>query len=240
MEGNTLLLLVLIVGVSSFVHGLTGFGIGIVLMFFLPMVLGYQTSVIVCLACVLVMGCVLLVPLWKRVNWQKTVPIMVPVLIIQFAFTKFLFHLHDNYLKIILGVIMLFFAVLFILSGRNLQIRASKINGVVCGIAAGVCNTLGVGGPPLSYYCHSVFDNNLDYLANLQVCLLLSCGFLLLQHFLSGNVTAPIMADCAVASVVCIVVLFPTMRLFRSLDRGGLTKIITVFLAVMGIGNILI
>ncbi|MDO4541941.1 MAG: sulfite exporter TauE/SafE family protein [Bacillota bacterium] len=237
---STVVSLIVIVTISSFIQGLTGFGLGIFLMCFLPMVLGYQSSVVICLACGVILGIIMLFKFRHYIELKKILPFLIVGLVVQFFGTNFLFTLSDGVLKVILGVVMLLFAVLFFLAERNLHIKATPGNTVLSGCVAGFCGSLGVGGPPVGYFCHSLFQDNLSYMANIQVCLIVGSGCLLIQHFLTGGINTAIVYDCAIASIVCIGVLFPTMKLFSKLNRSGLTKLISSFLLVMGVVNIVI
>ncbi|ACV63349.1 protein of unknown function DUF81 [Desulfofarcimen acetoxidans DSM 771] len=235
MEMEALLFLILIVGLSAFVQGLTGFGIGIPMMLFLPFVFSYQTSVAVTVICAIVISCVLLFKTRENVEIKKILPVTIPVVIMQIISTYFLFVLSDDFLTIALVIILLLFAGLFIVSDRGWQIKASVPNSILAGCATGVCNMLGIGGPPLGYYYHSIFEENIHYLANLQATLLISCATLLIQHIIEGNITLETFEYSAIASVVCVIVLLPAMKVFKKLDRSKLTKIIIVFLIVMAI-----
>ena len=235
MEMEALLFLILIVGLSAFVQGLTGFGVGIFMMLFLPYMFSYQTAVAITVICAIVMSCVLLFKTRENVEIKKILPVVIPVIIMQIISTYFLFVLNDDVLKIVLVIILLLFAGLFILSDRRWQIKASVPNSILAGCVTGVCNMLGIGGPPLGYYYHSIFEDNIRYLANLQATLLISCGMLLIQHIIEGNITLVTFEYSAIASVVCVIFLLPALKVFKKLDRSKLTKIIIIFLIVMAI-----
>jgi uncharacterized membrane protein YfcA len=238
MEMEALLFLILIVGLSAFIQGLTGFGVGIPMMFFLPYVFSYQMSVVFTVICAIVISCVLLLKIRKYVEIKKFLPVVVPVVIVQIISTYFLFVLNDDMLNIGLVVILLLFAALFTLSDRGWQIKASIPNNILAGSVTGVCNMLGLSGPPLGYYYHSIFEDNICYLANLQATLLVTLTILMVQHIIQGNITLLTLEYSAIASVVCVIVLFPAMKVFNKLDRSKLTKIIIIFLIVTAIMKI--
>ena len=125
-----------------------------------------------------------------------------------------------------------FFAGLFYISEKGWQISFSP-NSILAGCVTGVCNMLGVSGPPLGYYYHSIFKDNIRYLANLQATLLITLTVLLVQHIIQGSMTLEVFIYSAIASVVCVVFLLGALRIFKKLDRNRLTKIIIVFLIVM-------
>jgi uncharacterized membrane protein YfcA len=107
MEIGTLLFLVFIVCLGAFVHGITGFGVGIFLMLFLPYVFSYQMSVGIVTICAVVMSSVLLFNTRKNVEIKKILPVLIPTAIIQIISTYFLFALNDNALTIILVITLL-------------------------------------------------------------------------------------------------------------------------------------
>ena len=235
MEIGTLLFLIIIVCLGAFVHGITGFGVGIFLMLFLPYVFSYQMSVGIVTICAVVMSSVLLFNTRKNVEMKKILPVLIPTAIIQIISTYFLFALDDSALTIILVIILLLFAGLFVLSDIRWQIKASVPNGILAGCITGACNILGIGGPPIGYYYHSIFKDNISYLANTQVTILTMCALLLIQHIIKGNITLVTLEYSIISSIVCIAVLLPTLKAFKKLDRSKLTKIIILFLIVMAI-----
>lgn len=56
-----------------------------------------------------------------------------------------------------------------------------------------------------------------------------------LNHLIQGNITLETFGYSAIASAVCVIVLFPAMKVFKQLDRSKLTKIIIVFPIMMAI-----
>lgn len=232
-EMGPLLYLILIACLAAFIQGLTGFGVGIFTILFLPYVFSYQASVAITAFCAVVMSCVLLFNTREHVEIKKILPVVIPIVIIQIISTYFLFVLDDAMLTIILVFILLFFAGLFYISEKGWQIKASFPNSILAGCVTGVCNMLGVSGPPLGYYYHSIFKDNIRYLANLQATLLITLTVLLVQHIIQGSMTLEVFIYSAIASVVCVVFLLGALRIFKKLDRNRLTKIIIVFLIVM-------
>lgn len=210
-----------------------GFGVGIFLMLFLPYVFSYQTSVGIVAICAVVMSSVLLFNTRKNVEIKKILPVIIPLVIIQIISTYFLFELDDHALTLILVFILLLFAGLFILSDMRWHVKASVPNSILFGCITGACQILGIGGPPIGYYYHSIFKDNISYLANTQVTILIMCGLLLMQHIIKGNITLVTLEYSVISSVVFMVVLLPTLKAFKKLDRSKLTKIIIVFLIVM-------
>lgn len=235
MELETLVFLILIVGLSAFVQGLTGFGIGIPMMLFLPYVFGYQTSVAITVICAIVMSGMILLKTWEKVEIKKILPVVIPVVVMEMISTHFLFVLNDQVLTIVIAVMLLLFAGLFFLSQRRWQIKASAPNSILAGSVTGLCNMLGMSGPPLGYYYHSIFEDNIRYLANLQATLVITLAVLLVQHIIKGNITPVTLGYSAIASAVCVIVLFPALKVFKKLDRSKLTTIIIAFLILMPI-----
>lgn len=88
---------------------------------------------------------------------------------------------------------------------------------------------LGVSGPPLGYYYHSIFKDNIRYLANLQATLLITLTVLLVQHIIQGSMTLEVFIYSAIASVVCVVFLLGALRIFKSWIETGLQKSLLFF-----------
>ncbi len=183
------------------------------------------------------MSCVLMIQIHQRIDFKTILPMMITTMIVQYFSTGYLFHFTDHSLKIILGIIMIFFAAMFAFPHKHWPEKIPTVFHILAGGITGICGSLGVGGPPLGYYCHSIFSENTSYMMNLQFCLLVTSGFLFVQHFAEGAITGTMLLYCAIASIICIMVLMPTMKLFRKLNRERLTKIIILFLITMGIIN---
>mgnify|MGYP001462759113 CR=1 FL=1 len=75
MEMGALLFLIFIVCFAAFVQGLTGFGVGIFMILFLPYMFSYQTSVAITVICAIVMSCVLLFNTRENVEIKKILQI---------------------------------------------------------------------------------------------------------------------------------------------------------------------
>lgn len=108
MEMWPLLYLILIVCLAAFIQGLTGFGVGIYTILFLPYVFSYQASVAITAFCAIVMSCVLLFDTREHVEIKNILPVVIPIVIMQMISTYFLFVLDDATLTIILVFILLF------------------------------------------------------------------------------------------------------------------------------------
>ncbi len=240
MSTALILLMILIVCAASFIQGITGFGAGIFMMCFLPLFLGYKVSVSICSVIYLIQLPLLLSYSWKDTEWKKTLPVIIPFCVCAILSMQIMFQLNEMILNWIFCGILLFFAVLFLVSERKWRPQPGIFNSILWGSAAGTCNILGICGPPLVFYFHSIFPDNKKYFCNLQIALSAATIIMLVQNGIHGNFSAEITLYSVIAGLLSLLCLRVGIRIFSKISRHLLTALIVTFLILMAIVHLFV
>ena len=130
------------------------------------------------------MSCVLMIQIHQRIDFKTILPMMITTMIVQYFSTGYLFHFTDHSLKIILGIIMIFFAAMFAFPHKHWPEKIPTVFHILADGITGICGSLGVGGPPMDttakYFLrkYKLYDESAILLADHQrfsICTTL-CG----------------------------------------------------------------
>lgn len=227
----------LIIFVAAFIHGVTGFGFGIILMCFLPNLLGYQMSVGISALLSLLISLGIMIGIKGKLDIRKIFITTMFFIIFQIIGTNLLFSVVNNVLRMSLGITLIFFALLFIYMeyGRH-NIKFSNMNSAIIGGISGITGgMLGIGGPPVVFYYNSIFEDKNDYNINMQVTFTIVNMILIGQHIYRGNITATTLEFSALALIVLFLSTWIGLKAFKRISKSLLTKITIGFLFVVGI-----
>ncbi len=234
---QNMLLFLLIVFVAAFVQGVTGFGFGIILMCFAPSLLGYQMSVGISVLLSLILSLGIIVGLKGKLNMKKIFITTIFFIIFQVGGTNLLFSLSDDTLKTSLGITLIFFAILFIVTEYGkYKVKSNRVNDAIIGGISGIAGgMLGIGGPPVVFYYQSVFEDKNDYNVNMQATFTIVNIILLMLHIHRGNITTIILEYSIVALFTLFISMWIGLKIFKKISKKLLVKIIIVFFMVAGI-----
>lgn len=157
---------------SAFSQTVTGFGAAIILMALLPIVIPYQTSVMLALIYgSLTSGYMF----WKYRKSLKLQLILLPVSFSALGAILGLFFgfkaTSSLYLRL-LGVLLFGLSLWFLFFARRTVIQATPGTGAAIGIVSGVLGAMfSISGPPLVLYYNAVTQRKDEYMAALQFCL---------------------------------------------------------------------
>lgn len=232
-----LFVIILIGGVA--VQCLTGFGFGVFVSCFLPLLLPMHISVAVLALLSIVINGQIFWSLRSHVHLRAVLPTVASCLVGQSIGISILFSADELMLKRGMGCVLLFLAAFFAFVKGRLRLKASLPNGICIGIFAGLLNTFNIAGPLIAAYYYFACDNNETYTANLQATFLLTSIYNLLLHLLYGNLTPTVIGFSALG----IIVLLPTVWIGRyftkNMQKKTVGTLIYSFVALMGLLQII-
>ncbi|MFV0395700.1 MAG: sulfite exporter TauE/SafE family protein [Coprobacillaceae bacterium] len=165
--------------VAGIVHGVTGFGAGIIIMMFLPNLLPVTqsagVSTIICMLLVLSM----VIKYRKHVNFKLILPPFC-LYIITVSITILLSEsINPTILKLILGLFLIALSFYFLLISTDEKPQLNRLTSFLCVFISSICDGLfGIGGPLMVMYYLAKTDDRNEYLGNIQ-------GFFMLNMFYS-------------------------------------------------------
>lgn len=175
-------LLILIGFGAAFVQRVSGFGLGIFAMLFLPYLLG-DTVAAAAVSCL--WSCVTSVynaiKYRKNVDFRLLAPLIcaaavtIPVAV---ALSKFV---PGGIMTMLLGIVLVLLSLYFLLLGEKIRIRPSLMGGILAGGLGGTLNGLfSTGGPPVVLYLAGATADKMAYFASIQ------CYFALTNIYSTG------------------------------------------------------
>lgn len=231
-----IVLFLLIMFSGGALQSVTGFGLSVYAICFLPMLMPMQQAVVVVSMMAAVASIRILVSVRGRVNVSLLLPAMAAGLLAQAIGFTMLVSMEEAILKRILGVALVLLAVCNAFFADRIRLRACGRNAVIAGLISGVLTGLyNIGGPPLVIYYLNACPDKEEYTATLQASFLVSIAVGLVMHALKGNITLAALEYGTIGALTVLPGTWLGMKLFRRLDRRMLTRLICLFLAMMGL-----
>ena len=231
------LLIAIVGGCASFVQRVSGFGLGIFAMLFLPHILPTHTdsATISCL-----FSCATstynAVKYRKNIPFKTILPLLVAAMITIPIAVYFSASVSQDVFKILLGTVLIILSVYFLFFSTHISVRPTVINGTVAGAVGGVLNGLfSTGGPPIVLYLtHAVKDNNI-YFAGIQFYFCVTNIYATAMRAVNGLVTLQLIEYACIGFVGCLIGDKLGEKVFDKLDSKKLKFIIYICMIISGI-----
>ena len=226
--------------IGAVIQAASGFGYGIFVMSVLPFLVPYGDA-LCSTGLVAIFTSSAIAARYRRFIDYRVV--LVPVLanfVFSAAGTYFLKNQADDFMKRILGAVLIALSLyMFFLSDR-VKVRASTTSGVVAGGLGGILGSVfGMGGPPIVVYLLSATTVTESYLANMQLYFFVTNIYTSGVRALSGlmNMNALTYAACGCLGVV--IGARMGNAVFRRLDIRSLRRMVYAFMIVTGLALLL-
>lgn len=197
----TAVLLILVSAGGAFVQRVTGFGLGIFNMLFMPY---FLPSSSVAAAITGMQSCVLNVyhgvTQRRHILWRTMLPVLVAAMIAIPAAVALSVWLPQSLLKRLLGVVLMGLSVYFLFFSQRIHLRPTVVNGLIAGACGGMLNGLfSTGGPPVVLYLLHATSDKLTYFATIQAYFGITNLFSTGNRILSGVIDWQIAGYAAVS-----------------------------------------
>jgi len=231
------LLLILVVGGGAFVQRVTGFGMGIFAMLFLPYFMPSHGAAVAVMGMIGSVGA-----LYNAVRHRRDIQlkIMLPLVCAAMAVIPLAVHLSgtlpQSVIKRLLGVVLVGLSVYFLFFSKRVHLKPTVSNGILAGLLAGLLNGMfNTGGPPaVLYLIHATADNAV-YFATIQAFFAATNVFSTVTRAVSGMLTMQILGLSAVAAVGWWSGNALGAKIFNRLDGDRLKKLIYMGMIVSGV-----
>ena len=224
-----------IVAAASFVHGLAGFGIGLVSLAFLPFVMSPVTAVVLMTIYTVVFSLGMLVPLRREVEVRALVLLGAGTVLGTPIGVWTLAALPATVLTRLIGLALIGIVALEWLGfyperlgGRRWALGA----GVMAGVAGGA---VGTPGPPVILYTASQGWSPRGVKATLQAFFLVNQAVILAGYWWAGLLTAEVGRATVVFFAPAAVALVLGIALFNRVDQPRFRRIVFAVLFVSGV-----
>lgn len=235
-------LLIILVSIGAgFVQRVSGFGLGIFAMIFLPYFLPSATAAAAIVGiCSMVTSSMNAVKYRKDIKFKTVLPMLVAALLSTTVAVIFSSKVPKSVFEILLGAVLVVLSIYFLFFGSSVKIRPSAVNGVISGTLSGVLNGLfSTGGPPAVVYLTEVSASNAAYFAGIQFFFAASNIYATAMRAVSGILTLDILDLSVFGLLGCVAGDFIGKFVFDKLDGNKLRKIIYIGMVISGVVMIL-
>ncbi len=231
-------LFIILVGIgAAFVQRVSGFGLGIFAMMFLPHFLPSHTAAatISCLfsCCITAYNTI---KYHKNIAFQTAIPMLAAAMISIPIAVYFAAKVSANIFKILLGSVLVILSLYFLFFNKKLKIKPTPVNGVIAGTLGGVLNGLfSTGGPPAVLYLTSAAPDNITYFATIQFYFCLTNIYATATRAINGLVTRELLLYAAIGFIGCLVGDTIGKLVFDKLDAKKLKTVIYIAMIISGV-----
>lgn len=213
-----------------------GFGVGVFSMMFLPYVMESTFAAAALINIITVFQAGWICWRWrKKVQWKQMLVPLCGYFVLATVTSHYAMSLSNSTLKMLLGVFLVTLSLYFLFIAKRIRLRPTVPNGLIAGGIGGVMSALfSVGGPPMSLYYSSVFEDKEQYLSTLQSYFLLTNIYIVGVRIHSGVVTMNVLVCSAVAIAGMILGTYIGKRIFDRIHAETMRKCIYVMMAVSG------
>ncbi len=222
---------------AAFVQRVSGFGLGIFAMLFLP----YLTPTAQAAATVSTLfSCVTSsyngIKYRKSADFQTLLSMILASLCaipVAVALSK---YISGDVFTVILGIVLILLSIYFIFFGGRIHFKATRLGGVIAGLASGMLNGLfSTGGPPVVLYLTNVASGQMTYFANIQMYFAVTNLYAVGVRVINGLITWQVLLYTAVGLLGCFAGDFIGKKVFDKLNGELLKKIIYILMLISGV-----
>ena len=222
---------------AGFVQRVSGFGLCIFAMLFLPYLMPSYTSAVAVSG---LFSC--FIAGYNAIKYRINIPfktvipqIISALVVIPFA-VYFSVLVPKDIFKILLGVILIVLSIYFLLFNKRVRIKASAKNGVISGVLGGGLGGLfSTGGPPIVLYITHATKENLSYFAALQFYFVVTDIYATGMRAINGIITLELLGYAALGLIGCLAGDFIGKFVFDKLDAVKLKYVIYIGMIISGI-----
>ncbi len=231
-------LFLILVGIgASFVQRVSGFGLGIFAMLFLPYFMPTHTAAAT-ISCLFSCGTSTYnaIKYRKDTPYKTVLPMLVAALIVIPIAVYFSASVSENVFSIMLGVVLILLSIYFLFFSNHIKFKPSIIKGISVGALGGALNGLfSTGGPPIVLYLTNATDNNNAYFAGIQFYFCITNIYATIFRIINGLFYLELLVYTAIGLIGCLIGDQLGRLVFNKLNANILKKIIYFGMIASGI-----
>lgn len=235
---NIQIVLLILVGIGGgFVQRVSGFGLGIFVMLFLPHFLPSHTMAAT-VSCLFSCG----TSTYNAIKYRKNVPYKVVLPLILSALVTipvsvyFSARVSSRFFEILLGAVLIFLSLYFLFLGERIKIKASVKNSILAGGLGGTLNGLfSTGGPPIVLYMTNALQDKIMYFAGIQFYFCITNIYATAFRFANGLIFPKVILYTVIGLVGCMIGDFSGKLVFDRLNAKMLKTIIYIGMIISGV-----
>lgn len=230
-------LLLILVGLGAgFVQRVSGFGLGIFAMLFMPYFM--PSPVAAAVSCLISCGTSLYnaIAHRKSISFRTLIPLLCAALVVIPIAVQFSTSVPEKFLKTLLGVVLIALSIYFLFFSERVHIRPTVLNGVVFGGVGGFLNGLfSTGGPPVVLYLVHATPDKLVYFATIQFYFAMTNIYSTAVRVANGIITWEIVVLALIGFVGCALGNMVGTKVFDRLNTQRFKQVIYWGMIVSGV-----
>ncbi len=221
---------------AGFVQRVSGFGLGIFAMMFLPHFMPSHTAAATIST---IFSCVTstynAVCYRKNVEFKTALPMICAALVSIPIAVCFSAAVSGKIFKILLGVVLIALSIYFIFFNARIKIKPTCFNGILAGTLGGTLNGLfSTGGPPAVLYLSSATTDKTTYFATIQFYFCFTNIYAVATRAANGIINTEILTWAVIGVIGCMIGDFIGKFVFNKLNSNKLKYIIYIGMILSG------
>lgn len=237
IELSVSIFLILIGAGGAFVQRVSGFGLGIFSMLFLPHVMPTHTaaasisSLFTCTS-----STYNTIKYHKEVPYKTVLPMLITALITIPVAVYFSGQVSPRLFQILLGSVLIVLSIYFLFFNSKIHFKPTTAKGIIAGATGGILSGLfSTGGPPVVLYMTHATNDNLKYFAGIQFYFCVTNIYSTIMRAINGFLSLELLVYTLIGSVGCFVGDLIGKLVFDKLDGKKLKMVIYIGMIVSGI-----
>lgn len=232
---TTVLIILLIIFIGSFIRSAIGFGEAVVGMPLLAFIIDIKTATPLMALTASTLAILLLFTSWKKISIKDTWPFILSTAIGLPVGLYYLKNTSDELIKATLGILLVLFGVYYLFVKNLPHLKSEKLSllfGFFAGILGGAYNT---NGPPTVIYGVLRRWPAQNFRATLQGIFFPTGLIITISHGISGLWTGIVITSYLYALPVIVLGFYIGNKIHHKLNEDEFRKIIYIFILIIGV-----
>ena len=221
---------------AGFVQRVSGFGLGIFAMVFLPHFMPAQNAASISCLFSCVTSTYNAIRYRKNIAYRTALPMVVAALVTIPIAVYFSRKISGHSFHVLLGIVLILLSLYFLAFHKRVKMEPTIRNGILAGTIGGTLNGLfSTGGPPIVLYLSCATTNKDIYFATIQFYFCFTNLYATTMRALNGILNTEILLYAAVGVIGCMAGDCVGRIVFDRLDGDKLKRIIYFGMIVSGV-----
>lgn len=220
---------------AAFVQRVSGFGLGIFAMIFLPHLMPTSAAAAVTSLFSSVTTTYNCVRHGKSISFKTALPMVLASLVCIPLAVYFSALAAGKIFEVVFGAVLIALSIYFIFFNKRIKMKSNCINGIISGVLGGTLQGLfSTGGPPAVLYLSSAAADNITYFATIQFYFCFTNLYATGARILNGIITADVLIHALLAAIGGLVGNCAGALVFDKLDSEKLKLVIYIGMILSG------
>jgi len=225
--------------VAGLIQAVTGFGAGIFMMIFFPMLFPILNASALSSSISLFVSGPQALRYRKYAKWKVALLPVIVYTIVSTVSIVLVPYLPTALLKKVFGVFMVILSIYFLTVSGKFKIEANALTGTICGALSGILGGLfGIGGPPMVIYFLAALDTKEEYSGTIQLFFFISGLYTCIVRVFKGIYTMDLIPYTLLGLLGILIGQHIGSKIMDRIDAATMKKLVYLFLGFAGLTNI--